>query len=318
MLFGTPLPGTPVNSPPGVPTASQAGQMPLFPPANLAAAAAARSAAAYDRSSPPADDFRAPEARADVRIPEARAPASRPSSPLQSPPGSSSEKPSGKQAKHKFIWTDWQSECLIEVMRAIAIEREGLVGRERIGSNDAKWERVASMMKARQFWAMTKEEKKEKKLPATFQKGWFELIDSFEGKKHTIEPMCMSESLDEPPSDEDPQQEPRSNVAESAEAAREAHTEANSKQNSGIKKRKKAKSTADDSIIQSIVGMTERVCSVEEKKLDLIRDCENRKLEIARDQVASVREQTQGFCGAMGQMAKSLDRIADSLHSRRV
>ncbi|KAL2641857.1 hypothetical protein R1flu_009444 [Riccia fluitans] len=137
---------------------------------------------------------------------------------------------------------------------------------------------------------MSKEQQKANLLPQTFQQGWFELIDSFERRKHTIEPVCVLESMEDLLEDESHQQHPNSFAIELEEAPKEQDTEANSKANFGIKIWKKSKALVDDFLVQSMSTMTDRICKVEDAKLEFLRQCETRKLEVVTDQVASIRE----------------------------
>ncbi|KAL3682294.1 hypothetical protein R1sor_000316 [Riccia sorocarpa] len=144
------------------------------------------------------------------------------------------------------------------------------------------------------------------------------------GKKHTQEPLYVSESFDEIPAEEETGVgtggEGLSSVTEAEDAPteipapREPHAEAVSKENSGVRKKKKAKQA--DGGNDSLVASSECLCSIEEQKLTFLRECEVTRVELAKDQTASISEQTSGLCGALGQMTSSLDRIATSLHRR--
>ncbi|KAL3678195.1 hypothetical protein R1sor_021151 [Riccia sorocarpa] len=56
---------------------------------------------------------------------------------------------SGKVAKSKLKWLDWQVVVLIEVKRTEHIEAEGREGTDRIEMRDAKWVKTSEMMSAR-------------------------------------------------------------------------------------------------------------------------------------------------------------------------
>ncbi|KAL3684548.1 hypothetical protein R1sor_002570 [Riccia sorocarpa] len=211
-------------------------------------------------------------------------------------------------------------------------------------SSEYKWEKTASMMRARkvesssshyktkwasllqeykavrdhnhksgnaQYLSMTVEERRRantatrstSKLPANFNQSWYDVIDSFEGRKHSNEPLCMSKSLDEFASEEDPVSEQFSPPIGSEDLPQDVQAEATSKSNSGVRKRKKPSRNSADATAESVKAMTDRYCSVEEQKLGFLR-------ESSKDHVQSIRDQTQSLCGALDQMAKSLDKIA--------
>ncbi|KAL3693835.1 hypothetical protein R1sor_007486 [Riccia sorocarpa] len=178
------------------------------------------------------------------------------------------------------------------------------------------------------YFAMDRKERRKKDLSPNLSESQYLLIHSFKGKKDNINLPCMTKSFKGLPPDE-PQTGNECEVAGdersgelpcTPEENREPlpqHTETSSKANSGIRERKRNKSSSGHSVSKQMAGMTDKVCIVEEKKLDFMREAEVARLEVAKDQIASIIEQTQSLSSASGRMADNLDRIADSIHTVR-
>ncbi|KAL3693953.1 hypothetical protein R1sor_007604 [Riccia sorocarpa] len=235
--------------------------------------------------------------------------------------------PGKPQRKPKAKWEYWNTIVLIECKRAEEIENAGKKGKERCRSAEQKCQDLQKKMQAR----LVVEERKKTQVPLSFHKDYYDLMDSFMGKKDTITPRCVAESFDSFPTDtpasEEPAQEdtstglPTENVT-SAGSDKNVHPEATSVSNSGVKKRKKNSSQPD--LPEQMSAMTDKVCHVEEQKLSFMKDSEAAWAQLAQEQVflatqqvEVIREQTQSLASELGMMAGSLGRIADSLKRRK-
>ncbi|KAL3680846.1 hypothetical protein R1sor_023802 [Riccia sorocarpa] len=316
LVFGTSLEG--------------AVPFPFLPPNGLTAAALSRAsvvnASTSQGGSHGAPVFQPVPSRDPSRVPPPNAVPS-----LSSPPGDTAQ-PTGPAPRTTPRWAERESlvltqkwERVAKYLRARSVDAAPSQIRTKWNSLFSDFKNVRDFGKKSghgNYFSMSKEERKEFQcppynLPLSFPKEWFLLIESFQGKKHTQEPLCVSESFDEPSPEtgsDGTGVEAPSSATEAEDSPAEQHVEARSKSNSGVKKRKKSR--ADNVPFDNFQSSTDRLCSVEDKKLDFMRETEGKKVEVAIDQVASIREQTHGLCGALGQMAKSLDRIADSLHKR--
>ncbi|KAL2628643.1 hypothetical protein R1flu_013329 [Riccia fluitans] len=179
-------------------------------------------------------------------------------------------------------------------MRAISIKDSNKVGRERVGLNDQKWDRVAMMMKARlveatplqlrskwnsisddfkivrdkskksgegNYFSMSKEEHKDQGMPLKMLKEWYDTIESFLGKKYSNEPLCVFEAFDEL---ENESYGPEKSSVIEPETTRADHVEASSKANSAKKKRKKSDPSTYHSTANTLQAMSNQFCSVEQ------------------------------------------------------
>ncbi|KAL2608016.1 hypothetical protein R1flu_026589 [Riccia fluitans] len=231
-------------------------------------------------------------------------------------------------------------------MKAISIKDSSKVGRERVGSNDQKWDRVVTMMKARlveatpsqlrykwnsilddfkivcdkskksregNYFLMSKEERRDQGMPLKLLKEWYDMIESFLGKKHSNEPLCVSKAFDEL---ENESHGPQKSSTTESECTKADHAEVSSKANSGKKKRKKLDPSIDNSAADTLQAMYDQFCSMEQQKIELLYENERIRVDVAKEQVASIREQTRSLSNALGLMANSLGRIADTLQKR--
>ncbi|KAL3688704.1 hypothetical protein R1sor_015013 [Riccia sorocarpa] len=246
---------------------------------------------------------------------------------------------SGKASKRKLKWEEWNTIELIEVMSAEFIENEERRSTDRCTCerHDAKWTRIQRRMNARgvvgessqfknrweslqtdyktvndfihksgndNFFEMGRVQRKAEKLPLTFQKAFHLLMDSFLKECANVTPVCMAESFDSLPGDEEqpvadsqPAEIPPSagtsspdttpapaatsvapevvkNIGVDSPGAR--HSESASAANSGVRKCKKRAS--NDSVTNLVSGVTTEVMGVEKDKLEAFKESENQKM----------------------------------------
>ncbi|KAL3684006.1 hypothetical protein R1sor_002028 [Riccia sorocarpa] len=164
------------------------------------------------------------------------------------------------------------------------------------------------------YFEMSASERKDLRLPHTFRKNWI-FMDSFMLEKPNVTPACTAESFDPlPSSDDDVVTEEAPSPASAGPAdlpegsnPTPIHSESTSKSNSGIKKRKRSRksdegATAPDQSADAVF--------VEREKLNFMKESETHRIDLAKEQVAVIRD---NLCGALGLKAQSLDRIAVSL-----
>ncbi|KAL2611561.1 hypothetical protein R1flu_023253 [Riccia fluitans] len=183
-------------------------------------------------------------------------------------------------------------------MHARGIEAEFQQLKNKWESLHGDWKSIRDFMaKAGRgnYFEMSKEERKSKKLPPKFEKELFDLMGFFLKKRPSINPPCMAESFEcqpEAPSKPVPPTEyipndnaPPNDNASPTEAHAPLNQEATSKFNSGIWKRKKQKTGNRDCGTEAFAGVSEKMVSVEERKLEFLVRSEDRKLDIAKEQL---------------------------------
>ncbi|KAL3686686.1 hypothetical protein R1sor_012995 [Riccia sorocarpa] len=133
------------------------------------------------------------------------------------------------------------------------------------------------------------------------------------GGRPNCDPECILEAFDPLPSEKDQRDEQTPDEQEGDARQKSVHSETTSTPIQELKGEKKSSAAGHTVIADCMTAMSDRMATVEQEKLQFLRETESQRMEVARDQVQSMKDHPQNFRGALGLMAQSLVAIATSL-----
>ncbi|KAL3688750.1 hypothetical protein R1sor_015059 [Riccia sorocarpa] len=258
----------------------------------------------------------------------------------------------------RYHWNDWKTLALIKVKKDEQLA-DIRAGRKKVTCEKVDWEKTRASMDARgtkmkgwqlknkwnnllsehrkvreynsktgnpPFWTLSREKRKEKRLPVEFLEEWFDLLELSQGDRHVNTPVRLESSSAPPPQSPDPQPSSPSTPVQGIPApgvtrsgAATSSADATSHSNSGVKRKKDASKSATllvDAIDRMAARNTENMREVEQGKNS--RDQQRQEwltqLEETRQSRADVR--ARQMVDVLGAMVSAIGEFSRAKRAR--